>query len=182
MTKTELKNQIAEIENQLLYTYDRDEVKKMKRQIRKLRKQVVKLTPEIADAATLTIDDFEDAINYSGKKDTPEKKFNKESAYRYNDDELKIINHMIGSYRQGIYNYFNKNYAPIPGTIKRIVLDERKEKSKSNNIYDVMCAKSEADVRYEFQVRASFDNEPMTIIKEVTENTTLSMSDVRAFM
>ena len=185
MTKTELKNQIGKIENNLYlneWSMSLDEKKKLKRQIRKLRKQIIAMTPTMGEGATLTVDEFNDVLNYSGKKDTPEKKFMKEDEWRYKKDELEIIKKMVGPYRQGIYNYFNKMYSPIPGTIKRIVIDERKEESKSNNIYDRMCAKSEADVRYEFQILPGYNKEPMTIVEEVTENTTLSMSDVRAFM
>jgi hypothetical protein len=181
MTKQELKNQIGEIENQLQYVYDQGEQKTMKRQIRKLKKQIKAMTPEMGEGVTLTAQDFADNLSYSGKKDTPEKTFFKEESRRYDEQELEIIKKMA-YYEQGIYDYFNKKYRPIPGTIKRIVLAEHKEDVKSSNIYDRMCAKSSAEVRYEFQILPGYNKEPMTIIKEVKENTTLSMSDVRAFM
>lgn len=185
MTKLELRNEITEIENNLIVNQwsleSSGEDKKLKASLRKLKKQIKTLTPAIVAGGTYSIDDFADTLNYSGKKDTPEKKFFKEESRRYDKQELEVIKKMVG-YNQALYNYFNKMYSPIPETIKRVVLAERQEEVKSSNIYDRMCAKSEADVMYEFQIRPGYNKEPITITKNVTENTTLSQRDVYSFM
>jgi len=84
------------------------------------------------------------------------------------------------SYKYGAFDYFNKNYTPTD--IKSIKLSTVKEEVESNNIYDRMCAKSESEMRLEFKVKFKYDEEPITVVKEFTKNTTLSQSDVRGFM
>ena len=84
------------------------------------------------------------------------------------------------SYEYGAFEYFNKNYTPTD--IKSIVLSTVKEEVKSNNIYDRMCAKSHSEMRLEFKIKIKYNEEPITVVKEFTKNTTLSQSDVRGFM
>jgi uncharacterized protein YoxC len=186
MTKAELKTQLKEVENSIYQMYNgAHEMKQLKRQRRQLLKKIKALTPELVQGCLYSLENFIDAIpQYTGKDyEKPKKQFMAENTRLHAEDEqmtklTEMLHYVSGS--EHVYNWFNKNSSP--SNITRTELKEEKEDVKSNNIYDRMCAKTMTTYLTEFQVRLRYNQEPITVYREFTKNTTLSMSDVRSFM
>ena len=182
MTKQEIITELKEVENTLYqnsYCYNDPEEKILKRRVRKLKKQLQALSTPLVPGTEISLEDFLIQMNKTVKKDTVMTKFFKEEQYRYVDQEKEILRDML-NYEYGIFAWFNKNYCPTD--IKRIKGETIKQPSKSNNIYDVMCAPQTTEIRDEFKITLGWNQQPITVFKEYTKNTTLSMSEVRSFM
>ena len=182
MTREDIKGEIVDIQNDLhqnRYDYDAKETNTLKRKIRKLKKQLINITPKIIPGGTIELSDYIIQINQSINTEKPMHKFFKHECYNYSDEELSILKKMLGS-QLGIYNHFLKHASPKE--IKRIELECVKEEVESSNIYDKICAPQYTKYRYEFEILGEYNMPPVTVTKTVTENTTLSQSDVRAFM
>lgn len=187
MNKQEIKQQIKDIKSDLYnneYAYDQKTIKSRKRQIRKLNQKLQELTPELVPGATVSLEDFIDSIkSYTGKSDKPRQEFLKDIQWKLRGEgEPERLQEML-QYVDGslsVYDYFNKNYSP--SDVVRTVIHEDREEVQSSNIYDKMCAKTMTTYRTEFKVVIKWNQEPITVYREYTKNTTLSMGEVRAFM
>jgi hypothetical protein len=187
MTKQDIQQQIKDLQNELYqnsYSYDQKTIKTKKRQIRKLTQKLQSMAQELVPGAVVSLEDFVLGIKaYTGKSNQPEQDFIDNLPYRLRESgEVDLLKEML-QYQQGaqsVYNYFNRNYDLI--SVSRQTLQEDREEVQSSNIYDKMCAKTMTTYRTEFKVLVRYNQEPVTIYREFTKNTTLSMSDVRAFM
>jgi hypothetical protein len=187
MTKQDIQQQIKDLQNELYqnsYSYDQKTIKTKKRQIRKLTQKLQSMAQELVPGAVVSLEDFVLGIKaYTGKSNQPEQDFIDNLPYRLRESgEVDHLKEML-QYQQGaqsVYNYFNRNYDLI--SVSRQTLQEDREVIASSNIYDKMCAKTMTTYRTEFKVLVRYNQEPVTIYREFTKNTTLSMSDVRAFM
>jgi len=187
MTKQEIKQQIKNIQSDIYnnsYAYDEKTIKGLKRQARKLNQKLKEMTPELVPGTTVSLEDFIIQIKpYTGKNDKPREQFTKDNYWRYRDDnQAKYLDEML-QYVEGslsVYDYFLKNYDPVD--ITRTTIKEEREEVKSSNIYDRMCANTMTTYRTEFKITVKWNQEPVTVFREFTKNTTLSMSEVRAFM
>ena len=182
MTKAEHQSELSTLQNDLYqneWSYSQDELKTLKRTIRKHKKAIQKLTPELTPGTEISLEDFIIQINNSATKEKPMLKFFKEEDYRFAKDETEILKDMLRN-EYGVYAHFNRHYTP--SDIKRIRGKVVKEESKSNNIYSVMTTPQTTEIRDEFKVVVQWREEPITVFKEYTKNTTLSMRDVNNFM
>jgi hypothetical protein len=187
MTKQDIQQQITDLKNELYensYSYDQKTIKTKKRQIRKLTQKLQSMAQELVPGAVVSLEDFILGIKaYTGKTNQPEQEFMENLSWSFKEGEqLEQLKEMLQyhSGAQSIYNYFNRQYSLI--SVSRQILKEDEEKVDSSNIYDKMCAKTLTTYRTEFRVCVRWNQEPITVYKEYTKNTTLSASDVRAFM
>lgn len=81
---------------------------------------------------------------------------------------------------ESIYKHFNTGYYPFDVKITEIGKD--KEKVESNNIYDLMAAKTITHYSASFKVRLTYGSVPITVTKNWSIDTTLSMRDISGFM
>jgi len=81
---------------------------------------------------------------------------------------------------ESIYKFFNTCYMPSDIYIKEISKDV--EKIKSNNIYDLMAAKTITHFEGGFKVLVKYGADPILITMNFSEDTTLSMRDINSFM
>jgi hypothetical protein len=187
MNKQQIQQQIKDIQNDLYqneYSYDQKTIKSNKRQIRKLTKQLQSMAQELVPGAVVSLEDFVLGIKaYTGKSNQPEIDFEENQTWSFKESgQLGHLKEMLQyqSGAQSVYNYFNRNYRVIE--VNRQTLKEDREDVQSSNIYDKMCAKTMTTYRTEFKVQVRYNQEPVTVYREYTKNTTLSMSEVRAFM
>ena len=182
MKRKELKAKLNELESDIYqneYSYGKDALKSIKSKIGKLKRSIIKLTPPLIPGGEMELDDFLIQIKSNSKTDSPKTRFLKDHKYRFTPEQFKILDEMIG-YEMGLYKYFNNKL--IPTNITKTKLSCVKEEVESNNIYDVMCAPQITTFRYEFQIKISYDGEPITVFYEAVKNTTLSRRDVNNFM
>ena len=179
MNNQELHEQLSELENDIYQgNIPYDELKVAKRKVRKLKKSIIALLPPLVPGCTISLSDYITHLNVRGTKEKPKKLFIENHQYE-GSDYLKIILDMFSD-NYGVYNHFNRNYPPTD--VKRIKGETVKEKVESSNIYAVMCATQHTDFRDEFQIKLSYNEEPVTVYKEYNKNTTLSQRDVVNFM
>ena len=180
MNREELKQEIYELENEIRYTQSWESgFKDIKSKINKLKRSLIKLTPELIPGGTIEISDFIIRLNSSSKTDSPKIKFQNGNEYHFTSKQFEILDEMIRD-EYGVYKHFNNKYDP--SDITKTELYCVKQETKSNNIYDVMCAPQVTSYRYEFKVKMNYGEDPITVFKEFEKNTTLSQSEVRNFM
>ena len=182
MTRQEIQSQISDIENNLYqndYSMSQNDIKTEKRKIRKLKKSLLTVIAPLEAGCEISLEDFIVHMNSSVKNDKVMTKWMTEDKWRHTEEEFDVLKEMIG-YNYGVYYFFLKSYTPTD--ISRVVLHEEKEEVKSNNIYDLMCAPQRTTFRSSFKLKMFYNQEPVTVYKEFTKNTTLSMRDVRSFM
>ena len=187
--REQLVSTIKEAQDEKLNYYKSDPQQKeidkiIKTAVRKLKKK----SPELEPGGTYTIEEFSDALGCAGLSESPKKKWlkqNSEGYYSHSigqrvpEEQIELLKNIIGN-NQGVYNYFNKYYDPFNMVVES--KRERQEEVKSNNIYDRMCAKTITHFKGSFQVKWTFNGEPLTITNEWSKNTTLDRGDVYRFM
>jgi hypothetical protein len=158
-----------------------EELKEAKRLLKELKTPSV----DIVAGGTFTIDDFSASLR-DGK--SARSKFIKENSNGYfsYDTETRIpketvaeIMKIVGN-DESIYRHFNTVCNPFD--VKIIETGKDKEKVQSNNIYDLMGAKTITHYSASFKVRLTFGGLPIAVTKSWSEDTTLSMRDIGSFM
>lgn len=133
-----------------------------------------------------TIDDFADSIKLvKGAK----KRFLKDNENGYFSSATntfitpEMVNELIEIVgdRESIYKYFNTRYTPFDIILQEIGSDT--EKIDSNNIYDLMHAKTITHYKGSFKVKITYNEPPITVIgNEFSKNTTLGWKEINSFL
>lgn len=182
MTRQEIQSQISEIENYLYqndYSMSQKDIKAEKRKIRKLKKSLLAIIAPLEAGCEISLEDFIIHLNSSVKNETAMTRWMIIDKRRHTEEEFDVLKEMVG-HNYGVYNFFLKSTTPTD--ISRVVLHEEKEEVKSNNIYDLMCAPQRTTFRSSFKLKMFYNQEPVTVFREFTKDTTLSMREVRSFM
>lgn len=143
---------------------------------------------ELTPGNTYTVEEFSSSLR-KVTTDTAKNKFLKNNEDGYfstlsNKDiskrDIENLVDIIGHNYQNIYNFFIKNSVPFDIELK--VLSEDKEEVKSNNIYDRMAARTITHYEGNFKVKISYNQPPITVTRNFSKDTTLSMRDIVSFM
>lgn len=140
---------------------------------------------ELVPGNSYSVEEFSSTLRKTKRGKDKFLKDNKDGYYsfsaetRVSAEEVEKLLEIVGDH-QSIYHHFNTWYSPY--SIKIEELEKRQEKVESNNIYSLMAARSETDFRGSFKVVVKYGQEPITVFREYTKDTTLNMRDIVSFM
>jgi len=186
--RQQLLEQLSEIENQQYQTDTwSDEGKSLARKRRAVVVKIRKSAPELQPGETFSIEDVAAKLYWTGKG-SPRERWMKENGEGYRNWQAEVyveekdvekLTEIVG-HNEGLWNYFSKE--TNPHNIKIEEIGRVQDKVESNSIYAKMCAKTITTFKGTFELFVKYQKEPITVERTWSKNTTLSQSDVRAFM
>ena len=141
--------------------------------------------PILKPGNVYTIEEFSSSLRKSRGQKKRFIKENGEGFYSYaknmyiDEDTVKQLLKIVKD-EENIYKHFNAAYMPFDIKIEKV--GEDVEDVKSSNIYSLMAARTITHFKGSFKVKINFSAEPITVVNEFSENTTLSMRDIVSFM
>ena len=165
----------------LNYGYQLSEEEKA--ELAAINKRLKKLSPAFTDGGTYSFSEVAAILPpFKSKltdKNNPKSVFEQEQ--KYQDFTMNILKIVGDNYT--LYKYFNSSYYTLPKDVKLEVLSEEKEKVSSNNIYDLMAAKSKTTFKGSFNLTLYVPAKiTITVERVFTLDTTLNMRDIVSFM
>ena len=95
------------------------------------------------------------------------------------EEQIQVLIGMCGEI-ESIWNCFNKIAEPYD--IKSKELSYKQNDVASNNVFDKMAAKKVSQLQDSFKIDIKWGASPITVVKEYSKDTTLSMYDINSFM
>jgi hypothetical protein len=142
---------------------------------------------EIKPGGTYTVDEFNSSIKTTSKggdkqkflKDNGDGYYSSDAKKNISAEDVKKLIEIVGD-KEGIYKFFILSFYTFDIKIEEVGQD--KEDVKSNNIYDLMHAKTITHYKGSFKVKIKYNDPPIEVSRDFSKNTTLGWREINSFL